>query len=204
MCRFLRLLQKHFLIKFSYSTRSINCFPTPLQLQYLLRRQKHQQNLKLYSHMVPWLEKFLEKRELSQGAIFRSFTKLDIGSSPDLMTITPTKMCWPLKNPDLYILQILSLDGRFISPKIFPTLIDQFAGRFFISLITLSLGNSTFGRTLALANVPPFNPSAMKYCWGSNRFLSLPDNFRLRSLSFQTYGEVKTVIPLLAQIKGLQ
>lgn len=41
MGRLLRLLRNDFLIKFSYSTRSIDYFPTPLQLHGLLSCQKH-------------------------------------------------------------------------------------------------------------------------------------------------------------------
>lgn len=202
--RLLSLLRVDFLIKFSYYTRSIDCFPTPLQLQRLLGRQKHLQNLKLYSHMVPWLEKFLKKRGPSQGTISKSFTKLDIGSSQDFMTIDPTEMCWPLRKLDICTLRNLSLNGRYIPPSILNTLIDQFAGLFFINLTKLSLEQVIFSRTLSLTNVPSLNTLVVKYCWRFNRFLALPGNIQLRSLIFKTYGEVKMVTPLLAQIKGLQ
>ena len=58
--RLLPLFRRDFLIKFSFSTKSSDCFPTPQQLRFLWNHQKHLQNLKFHSHMVPWLEKFLE------------------------------------------------------------------------------------------------------------------------------------------------
>lgn len=201
--RLLSLLRVDFLIKFRYDTRSIDCFPTPLQLQSLLGRQKHLQNLKLCSHMVPWFEEFMNTREPSQGSISSSFTKLDIGSSQDCMTITPTKLCWPLRELDLCILKSLSLNGGCI-PSLLNTLIDEFAGLFFANLTKLSLEQFIFSRTLALTNVPSLKSLVLKYCWRLNRFLALPDNFRLESLIFKTYEEVKMVTPLLAQINGLQ
>lgn len=49
----LPLLRKNSLIKFSYSPESEDCFPTPLQMQFLWGSQKLLQNLKLYSDMFP-------------------------------------------------------------------------------------------------------------------------------------------------------
>lgn len=201
--RLLSLLRIDALIKFSYNTRSLDCFPTPLQLESLLGRQKHLQNLKLYSHMVPWFERFLKTREQSQGTISKAFTKLDIGSSKDYMTIAPNKFCWPLRELDLCILQNLSLNGGCI-PSMLNTLVDEFAGLFFANLTKLSLEQFIFSRTLALTNVPSLKSLVVKYCWRFNRFLALPNNFRLQSLIFMTYEDVNMLTPLLAQIKGLQ
>lgn len=201
--RLLSLLRIDSLIKFSYDTRSIDSFPTPLQVESLLGRQKHLQNLKLYSHMVPWFEKFLKTREPSQGTISKTFTKLDIGSSKDCMTGTRTNLCWPLRELDLCSLQNLSLNGGCI-PSILDTLVDQFAGLFFANLTKLSLEQFIFSRTLALTNVPSLKSLVMKYCWRFDRYLALPDNFRLHSLIFKTYEEVRMLTPFLAHIKGLQ
>lgn len=56
-----------------------------------LEPSKRLLNLKLYSHMVPWLEKFLEKRKQNQSAFFKSFTKPDIGGSKMCWSMTPTE-----------------------------------------------------------------------------------------------------------------
>lgn len=60
--------------EFSFCTTSSTRFPTPIQMEFLWARQENLQNLKLYSHMVPNLQEFLEL-EPSRSALLRSFTK---------------------------------------------------------------------------------------------------------------------------------
>lgn len=116
MNRLMPLLREDFLTEFSYTVVDVSCFPTPLQLQLLLGRQKNLRNLKLYSHMVRWMEKFLNKLEPSQRVrLFKSFTELDIGSSWHCRVMTLTTACWPLKNLDSCLLQSLSHWTNFFS-----------------------------------------------------------------------------------------
>lgn len=109
MDQVLPLLRKDFLTEFSFSTTSNMRFPTPIQMQYLWARQENLQNLKLYSHMVPNLEEFLE-HEPSRSALLRSFTQLDISDKFDGLPLNYRAiMIWPLRNLDLRVLQNLQL-----------------------------------------------------------------------------------------------
>lgn len=207
MDRLMPLLREDFLIEFSYSTESIYGFPTPSQLQSLWGRQKNLRNLRLYSHMVPWLVEFLNKSEPTEKAcLLKSFTKLDILRSWDGMTLNGTVLCWPLENLDLCLLQNLSLDGRGIPGRILLTLIDLFAGGFFTKLRKLSLCSIDFHRTLTLTNVPLLRSLFIIDCYstGPISLLEFPDKFQLGSLSICECGEVESVTLLLAQIKGLE
>lgn len=206
MDRLMPLLREDFLIEFSYSTESIYCFPTPSQLQSLWGRQKNLRNLRLYSHMVPWLVGFLNKSEPTETAsLLKSFAKLDIVRSWDDMTLSGTVLCWPLENLDLCLLQNLSIDGRGIPGRILLTLIDLFAGGFFTNLRKLSLCSIYFIRTLILTNVPSLRSLVMIDCNSTGiSLLEFPDKFQLGSLSICECGEVESVTLLLAQIKGLE
>lgn len=117
MDQVLPLLRKDFLTEFSFSTTSSTRFPTPIQMKFLWARQENLQNLKLYSHMVPNLEEFLEL-EPSRSALLRSFTKLDISDKFDGLPLNYRAiMIWPLRNLVLS-LQNLQLHGRSISTLI--------------------------------------------------------------------------------------
>lgn len=112
MNRLMPLLREDFLIEFSYTFVDISCFPTPLQLG----PSKNLRNLKLYSHMGRWMEKFLNKMEPSQRVrLFKSFTELDIGRSWHCRAMTLITACWPLKNLDSCPLQNLSDWTNFLS-----------------------------------------------------------------------------------------
>lgn len=208
----LPLFQKDSLLKFSYSTISTRCFPTPLQLQFLLGRQKQLHNLRLYSHLVPWIERSLEKREAGQKALASSFTKLDVGSSIE-WEMTSTILFWPLKNLDLSLLQSLSLHG-YILPECVPALIDLFAGQSFVSLTKLSLieiGQSlkTLGlrSTLTLDNVPSLKSLVIHdsdIVRGPIPTLAFPYHFQLQSLKISSLFDVYGLTSLLTEIRGLE
>lgn len=66
MKQLLPLFPKDFMLKFGFSAQSRNSFPTPRQIRFLWHCQKNLRNLKFYSYMVSWLEKFLEKQKQNQ------------------------------------------------------------------------------------------------------------------------------------------
>ena len=205
----LPLFQNDFLLKFSYFTTLTSCFPTPLQLQFLLGRQKHLHNLKLYSHLVPWL-----KHELGQSALAKSFTKLDIGSSSEWEMTRSTILFWPLKNLDLSLLQSLSLNGTNISPELIPALIQLFTGPFFVSLnklslITIGLPPKILGfrSALTLDNIRSLKSLVIHDCdivLGPIPVLAFPYNFQLQSLTIWTTSDVEGLTHLLTQVRGLR
>lgn len=82
----------------------------------------------------------MNNRELSEGIYFLgSFTELEIGNYCKLMTITPTAMCWPLRNLDLCLIRVLSPDGSNFPRRVVFTLIDLFVDQFFVNHVKLSL-----------------------------------------------------------------
>lgn len=203
--RLLPLLRKHFLVKFSYSTESISSFPTPLQLQCLWGRQKHLQDLKLYSHMVPWLIEFLEKSDPSQRAFLKSFTKLDIcGNKMGRQAIPST---WPLRNLDLCFLQSLTIRGNG-SYNPFPTLIELFASQSLVNLTKLCLECFLMEKTLPLTNLPLLKTLIIDgfVLTGevSSPLVAFPGNVQLRSLTLSTHFGLEISTSLLTQIKGLE
>ena len=151
--------------------------------------------------MVPWLEKFLEKRKQNQSAFFKSFTKPDIGGSKMCWSMTPTEICWPLKNFDLRLLQSLSLSGINAG-------INQLAGQSFVNLVKLSLVRIDFERTVTFTNVPSLKSLVIDQCRAPNSGPSLPlvfpDNFQLQSLKYWSNGRMQLLTHLLAQIRGLE
>ncbi|MCJ1342162.1 hypothetical protein MMC31_000342 [Peltigera leucophlebia] len=201
MDRLLPLFQKDSMIKFSFSTKSSDCFPTPRQVRFLWNHQNHLQDLKFHSHMIPWLGSFLKERKQSQSVFFKSFTKLDISDSKTNWSTSPTKKNWPLKDFDLCYLQSLSLSGNNGA-------IGLFAGQSFANLVKLSLIRISFDRTVKLTNVPSLKLLVIDHCTAPNNRLSLPlvfpENFQLQSLRYWSKGRVQLLTHLLAQIKGLK
>lgn len=199
--RLLPLFRSDFLIKFSFSTKSSDCFPTPQQLRFLWNHQKHLQNLKFHSHMVPWLGKFLEQRKQDQRAFFKSFTKLDIGGSKMCYSMFSNEKCWPLKNFDFCLLQSLSLNGSNGA-------IDLFAGQSFVNLTKLSLIRICFKDTITFTKIPLLKLLIIDHCRAPNNGLSLPlvfpENFQLQSLRYWSKERVQILTHLLAQIRGLK
>lgn len=208
MDQLLPLLRKDFLTKFSYSTQSDHCFPTPLQMQLLWDTQKHLKNLKLYSHMVPALEVFMKEHKSSQSLFLKSFTKLDIGDDWEgCTTNTPTTMSWPLKNLDLSHLKSLSVNGNGMSSDIVSTLNSAFTDGSFVNLTNLSFKRIDFSRNLTLTNVPLLKSLIIEHCGpfrGSILPLTLADNLRLKSLTYRDNGTMDKLVPLLAKIQGLE
>lgn len=207
MDRLLSLLRKDSLVKFKYSAQSRDCFPTPLQVEFLWGQQKHIQTLKLYSHMAPWLREFRNKRKPGQNALFKSFTELCIGGSVECWKMTPAKLCWPLNNLDLCLLRSLSLNGGIIR-HIFPAVVDLFASKSFVNLAKLSLIQIVFERTLTLTNVPSLKLLVIDYCSALNNSPNLPlifpDNFQLQSLTYWSSGRVQLLTHLVAQVRDLE
>ena len=208
MDELLTLLPKDSLIKFSYSTDSESCFPTPLQMEFLWGRQKRLQNLKLYSHMVSRLEEFLQTRKPSEKALLKSFTKLSIGNFMDDLSTTPDELCWPLKNLDLCLLQSLSLSGIDCRDD-FPAVMDLFAGQCFVNLAKLIFEEISFEKTVTFTNVPKLKSLVIIDCgndlqdangdYGLALPFEFPDNFQLQSLTYWGYGEAEPLTHLLAE-----
>lgn len=207
MDHLLSLLRKDSLVKFRYSTQSRDCFPTPLQVEFLWGHQKHIQTLKLYSHMAPWLREFLNTRKPGQNTLFKPFTELCIGGSVECWKMTPTKLCWPLKELDLYLLRSLSLNGSTIRHN-FPAVVELFASQSFVNLAKLSFIQIIFQKTLTLNNVPSLKSLVIDYCgdlnWSLNLPLVFPDNFQLQSLTFWSSGRVELLTHLVAQVRDLE
>lgn len=182
MDRVLPLLRKDFLTEFSFSTTSSRHFPTPMQMQFLWAHQENLQNLKLYSHMVPSLEEFLEL-EPSRSALLRSFTKLDISDKFDGIPLNfRAIMIWPLRNLDLRVLQNLQLHGRSISTPILCLLNDLFAGEFFVNITQLTFAWVRMVDTLTLTNMPSLNSLGLHHCkspGGPHLLLASSDDLRV-------------------------
>lgn len=201
----LPLLRKDSLIKFNYFTDSKYCFPTPLQLESLCSRQKSLRELKLYPHMVSWL-----KRKPSQDVLLRSFTKVYIGRSMESSSMSPDKLCWPLKNLDLCLLKSLSLNGEhFRFSGEFLVIIDLFAGQSFVNLADLTLRNITFGKTVRFTNIPRLRLLAIEQCNsgigdGLRLPLEFPEDFQLQRLEFWTTERAEPLSHLLTQVRNLK
>lgn len=207
MDQVLPLLRKDFLTEFSFSTTSSTRFPTPIQMQYLWASQENLQNLKLYSHMVPNLEKFLEL-EPSRSALLRSFTKLDISDKFDGLPLTYRAiMIWPLRNLDLRVLQNLQLHGRAISTPILGLLDELFAGGFFVNITQLIFAWVKMVDTLTLTNMPSLNSLGLHHCkspGGPRLLLEFSDDLRVPDLFYSNFMGVEMVTQLLVQIRGLR
>lgn len=207
MDRVLPLLRKNFLTEFSFSTTSSRHFPTPIQMQFIWARQENLHNLKLYSHMVPNLEKFLEL-EPSRSALLRSFTKLDISDKFDRIPLNYRAiMIWPLRNLDLRILQNLQLHGRSISTPIICLLNDLFAGGFLVNITQLTFAWVRMVDTLTLTNMPSLKSLGLHHCkspGGPRLLLAFSDDLRVPYFLYSNFMGVEMVAHLLVQIKGLR
>ena len=203
MDRLLPQLQRDSLIKLNYSTRSTKFFPTLPQMQLLWSTQRRLQNLKFSTHMVPSLKEFVKRCKPGPCPLLNSFTELDINSSdPDRST-----MVWPLKNLKLCLLQSLTVHALTAPPDLLPNLQASFADGSFVNLTRLSLQFILNFPTLTLTNVPSLESLDIYHCgpFGhSDLRLAVADNFPLKHLSFADTGNVDKLIPILAQIKGLE
>lgn len=203
----LPLLRNDSLIKFGYLTHSKYCFPTPRQLESLCSRQKRLE-LKLYPHMISWLEKL--QRKSSQNALLKSFTRIYIGDSIESSLMTPDKVCWPLKNLDLCLLKKLSFNGEhFRFSRQFLVIIDLFAGQSFVNLTELTLKNITFGKTVTFANMPRVELLVIEHCNtnmhnGLRLPLEFPEDFELQGLEFWTTERAEPLSHLLTQVRNLK
>lgn len=205
--RLLPLFRTDFLTRISFAPKSILCFPTPQQTQLLLSRQRKIQNLRLFSHMAPSVDEFVRKNEPSRKAVLASFTRLNISDEYDgCATNTPATMFWPLVTLDLSVLRDLKISGLGVPPLILTRLNALFARGILVNLSRLMFEWVVFDDTLTLVNLPSLKLLNLSYCqYGKpNRPLVLNDGFKLRYFWYYTCGNTKELVPLLAQIKGLE
>lgn len=205
--RLLPLFRTDFLTGISFAPKSILCFPTPQQTHLLLSRQRKLQNFKLFSHMAPGVDEFVRKNEPSRKAVLASFTRLNISDEYDgCATNTPSTMYWPLVNLDLSVLRDLHVSGICVPPHILTRLNALFARGIFVNLSRLMFEWVVFDDTLKLTNLPSLKLLNLSYCkYGKpNRPLVFNDGFKLQYFRYSTCGNIKELVPLLAQIKGLE
>lgn len=207
MNQLLPLFKEDSLLKFSYYTMETIFFPTPLQLKSLLDRQKHLQNLELYSHMVPWLEKFLDQHESSRKAIVKSFTKLVLGSSMEKKIQPLVNLLWPLKNLNLFLLQSLILNGSQIPDHDTHSIIKLFTSHYFFNLTKLVFIKINFKSTLILNNTPLLRSLIIHSCrllQGSDLILEFPDSIQIQSITSWTNENIKVYTNGLSQYQRLR
>lgn len=209
MNKILPLLRRDSLIRFHYYTGSRFCFPTPRQLDSIYRRQKRIQELKLDSHMIPWLKEL--EREHSQIFRVQSLTEFDYSNSMDSRGMTPDKVYWPFRNLNLSLIKRLSLNDQDpMSRREFRVIIDLFFGKSFVNLTRLSLRNITFGKTISFTNMPSLRSLVVEHCSTTNMRnrlrlpLEFPENFPLESLKFWTAGRSEPLSHLLTQFRKLK
>lgn len=205
--RLLPLFRTDFLTGISFAPKSIRCFPTPQQTQLLLSRQRKIKNLKLCSHMAPSVDEFVRKNEQSRKAVLASFTRLNISDEYDgCSTNTPATMYWPLENLDLSVLRDLHVSGLGVPSHFLARLNALFARGIFVNLSRLMFEWVVFDDTLTLTNMPSLKLLNLSYCTyvKSDRPLVFKDDFKLRYFWFSTCGNIAELVPLLAQIKGLE
>ena len=198
MGRLLPLLRTNFLTEFSYTTRHIDCFPTPQHLQFLLNCQKNLQNLRFYCHMIPSFNEFLTRNEPSRSVFLSSFTKLNIENYW-------STAIWPLVNLDMSVLQSLHI-GNCATKFLLSSLNAMLAKGCFGSLTQLKFEVVKFHEALALTNTPSLKRLILKHCKYPQHSLPLvlPDGFKLPYLWYSTLADVKASILILAQIRGLE
>lgn len=210
MDRFLRLLRIDSLTDISFSSDSVEKFPTPRQLTILWYRQKNIKNLELNSHMIPWLDRFSKKRKPGRSAILKFFSVLKITNQFHEVHLPSTlkKMLWPLQNLDMVsVLQKLTLEAYSVEPPIFATLNKLFASRRFVNLKELNFRHLLlFDQTVTLTKMPALKLLVVYFCipQGPSMPLVLADDIRLSSLTYKDAWEIEMLTPLLAQAKGLK
>lgn len=205
--RLLPLLRTDFLTGMNFAPKSILSFPTPQHMLLLLSRQKNIQNLKLFSHMAPSMDEFVRKNEPGRKALLRSFTRLNISDKSDgCATNTPATMYWPLANLDLSVLRDLHVSGLDVPSFILTRLNGLFARGFFVNLSRLMFEWVEFEETLTLTSMPSLKLLNLSYCkYGKpNLPLVFNDGFKLQYFWYSTCRNMKELVPLLAQIKGLE
>lgn len=205
--RLLPLFRTDFLTRVSFAPKSTLCFPTPQQTHFLLSRQRKIQNLTLCSHMAPSVDEFVRQNKSSQKAVLASFTRLNISDEHDgCATNTPATMYWPLVNLDLSVLRDLHVTGLSVPPHILSRLNALFARGIFVNLSRLRFEWVVFDDTLTLTNMPSLKQLILSYCKydETDRPLVFSDGFKLRYFWYATCGNIKELVPLLAQIKGLE
>lgn len=205
--RLLPHFRTDFLKAISFSPKSIRCFPTPQQMQLLLSRQRNIKNLKLCSHMAPSVDEFVTRNEQCRNAVLSSFTKLNISDEFDgCATNTLATMCWPLVNLNLSVLRDLHVSGLGVPSHILTRINALFASGVFVNLSRLMFEWIVFADTLTLINLPSLKLLNLSYCKydGSDRPVVFSDGFKLRYLWYSTCGSIKELVPILANIKGLE
>lgn len=205
--RLLPLFRTDFLTEVSFAPKSILCFPTPQQMHLLLSRQREIQNLKLCSHLAPSVDEFLRLNNPSRKAVLASFTSLNISDEFDgCATNSHATMYWPLVNLDLSVLRDLHVTGLNVPPHILTGLNALFARGIFVNLARLKFEWVVFDDTLTVVNVPSLKQLNLSYCKYDNpdRPLVFDEEFKLRYFWYATWGSIQELLPLLAQVKGLE
>ena len=207
MGRLLPLLRPDSLTELSFRAISPRHFPTPPQMEFIWNHQKNLQNQRLYSHMVPELDLILRKRGPSQTALLKSFTELNINDRTSKCSVdVRSMMSWPLKSLDLSILQRLRIGGLYIGDVVLSSLNTLFARGSFVNLRELTFSWIVFEKEMVLTNLPSLKVLTLRECTGVLPTLPLviADDIRLSSFFGWIFGEVEEMIPVLAQIKGLE
>ena len=207
MGHLLPLLRQDSLTELSFKAISSKHFPTPPQMTFIWNYQKNLQNQKLYFYMVPELKSLLIQRGPGQTALLHSFTELDINNRTNKSSVDiRSMMCWPLRSLDLSILQKFRIGGIYTDEIVLTLLDTLFARGFFVNLTALTFSWIIFKKTMRLTNLPSLKFLALEEC--SARFPDLPlvlaDDIRLTTFFGWIFGEIEEIIPVLAQIKGLE
>ena len=115
-------------------------------------------------------------------------------------------MCWPLRSLDLSILQKLRIGGIYTDEIVLSLLDTLFARGSFVNLTALTFPWIIFKKKMTLTNMPSLKFLALEEC--SARFPNLPlvsaDDIKLTNFFGWIFGETEDMVPILAQIKGLE
>lgn len=205
--RLLPLFRTDFLTRISFASKSIHCFPTPQQTKLLLSRQRRIKNLRLCSHMAPTVDEFVSENEQCRKAVLASFTKLYISDEFEgCDTNTEATMYWPLVNLDLSVLRYLHVSGLGVSSRILTRINALFGSGIFVNLRRIMFEWIVFDDTLTLIKLPSLELLSLAYCKHdkSDRPVVFSEGFKLRYFWYSTCGSINDLVPILAQIKGLE
>lgn len=200
-------LRKDYLLEFTGSASGKKDFPTRKQLHFLWSTQRNLRNLLLTPQYLGILEDFLTQKQLQPSQLLSSVTKLALHPKKD--SAAPETVCrglmhWSQENLDLSQLRTLcifkSLDD-YTSSK----LQSLFRNRSFVNLTRIHFQSVSFQKTVELVNLPSLKYMELWNCTHppNTPSLVLPQAFPLRNL-YVISDRAKEMIPLLAQIKGLE
>ncbi|MCJ1342160.1 hypothetical protein MMC31_000340 [Peltigera leucophlebia] len=209
MDQLLPQLRKDFLKEIGFVSINLGDFPMPYQIRYLWYNQKNLKNLKLGTHIVPWLDKFSKELQPGRSAILKFFTVLEIcdGHFIQPPQSTQTKMLWPLENLDLRVFRKLIFSAGAVDYSTFSTLNTLFASGCFVNLTELRFRYiRNLDQNLMLAHMPSLKLLEVRYCkfQGTRLPLELADDIRLSDLTYDCRSDVEKITPLLTRAIGLE